>query len=161
MLLRIYAMYVKNNLGPASSNGLSADVPCSQSTSVQAQANDFPVKGLTGPCQKDRGKRSPTTCLWETKVTPSLDQGLFSCFNQSPSFLWRICIHLVGMFLAADFLLEIIYKSQIHEGEKSWLVCVIRHSIWLDESEWVLKVDPGQWWLLGGIWQRRYHDLLS
>lgn len=50
---QIYAMYVKNNLGPASSNGLSADVPCSQSTSVQAQANDFPVQGLTGPCQKD------------------------------------------------------------------------------------------------------------
>ena len=55
-------MYVKNNLGAASSNGLSADVPCSQSTSVQAQANDFPVKGLAGPCQKD-GKRSHTTFL--------------------------------------------------------------------------------------------------
>jgi len=50
---QIFSMYVKNNLGAASSNGLSADVPCRVHTSVEAQANDFPVKGLTGPCQKD------------------------------------------------------------------------------------------------------------
>lgn len=49
----IYSMYVKNNLGPSSSNGLSADVPCSRDSSVEWQAKNFPVKGLNGGCQKD------------------------------------------------------------------------------------------------------------
>lgn len=48
-----YSMYVKNNLGSSSSNGLSADVPCDRDTSVQYQAEHFPVNGLSGPCQKD------------------------------------------------------------------------------------------------------------
>lgn len=46
-------MYVKNNLGAKSSSGLSADVPCATAGSVEFQAKDFPVKGLSGPCQKD------------------------------------------------------------------------------------------------------------
>mmetsp|Transcript_54335 Transcript_54335/g.66678 ORF Transcript_54335/g.66678 Transcript_54335/m.66678 type:complete len:290 (-) Transcript_54335:92-961(-) len=50
---KIYSMYVKNNLGSSSSNGLSADVPCAQDTSVEWQAKNFPVKGLNGGCQKD------------------------------------------------------------------------------------------------------------
>ena len=50
---QIFSMYVKNNLGAAGSNGLSDNVPCRVHTSVGAQANDFPVKGLKGPCQKD------------------------------------------------------------------------------------------------------------
>ncbi len=28
-------------------------MPCGVHTSVEAQATDFPVKGLKGPCQKD------------------------------------------------------------------------------------------------------------
>ena len=51
-------MYVKNNLGPSSSNGLSADVPCSTDTSVEWQAKNFPVKGLNGGCQKDLGNEN-------------------------------------------------------------------------------------------------------
>jgi hypothetical protein len=63
LFLRIYSMYVKNNLGPSSSNGLSADVPCSKDTSVESQAKSFPVKGLNGGCQKDLGnekRRKPS-----------------------------------------------------------------------------------------------------
>ena len=50
---KIYAMYVKNNLCPSSSNGLAAEVPCDDDTSVQYQAEHFPVEGLSGSCQKD------------------------------------------------------------------------------------------------------------
>ena len=48
-----YSMYVKSNLGPSSSNGLSADVPCGREGSVDFQAQNFPVNGLSGSCQKD------------------------------------------------------------------------------------------------------------
>ena len=46
-------MFVKDNLGVGSNNGLSADVPCAIAGSVEFQANNFPVKGLSGPCRKD------------------------------------------------------------------------------------------------------------
>ena len=47
---QIFSMFVMDVT--AGSNGLSSDVPCRLHTSVEAQANDFPVKGLKGPCQK-------------------------------------------------------------------------------------------------------------
>ena len=56
-------MDVKNNLGPSSSNGLSADVPCSKDTSVESQAKSFPVKGLNGGCQKDLGNEKTTKTI--------------------------------------------------------------------------------------------------
>ena len=46
-------MFVKDNLGVGSNNGLSADVPCATAGSVEFQANNFPVKGLSGPCRQD------------------------------------------------------------------------------------------------------------
>ena len=47
---QIFSMFVMDVT--AGSNGLSSDVPCRLHTSVEAQARDFPVKGLKGPCQK-------------------------------------------------------------------------------------------------------------
>ena len=60
-------MYVKNNLGPSSSNGLSADVPCSRDSSVEWQAKNFPVKGLNGGCQKDLGNENATKTIQNLK----------------------------------------------------------------------------------------------